>query len=198
MALVVCKECSNQVSDKASHCPKCGAPVNLSGARKPDGKTLPIASIIAMGSAIASLLVPYFAAVFLVPVALISSAVAYRQSQKIMAVLACVVGLFGMVGVFKTSEKIQNLASASGIAYSNTAGEATQPVITYEAFSRLKEGMSVYEAESIVGSPAEEISRTDMAGYRTVMYGWKNPDGGNANAMFQNGSLVSKSQFGLR
>jgi len=30
MALIECNECGNQVSDKATSCPKCGAPINNS------------------------------------------------------------------------------------------------------------------------------------------------------------------------
>jgi TM2 domain-containing membrane protein YozV len=36
-----------------------------------------------------------------------------------------------------------------------------------------------------------------VLGYTTIMYSWKNPDGSNMSAMFQNGELVSKAQFGL-
>lgn len=198
MALVSCNECNNQVSDKASTCPKCGAPVKTTVAKTEAPQVRPVASIIAMGAAIASLLTPYFAAVFLVPIALISSAIAYRQSQKIGAVIACIIGLFGMIGVFNTSEKIRSLTQATEVGNTQSTTYAPQTVITYASFSQLKEGMSILEADSIIGAPGEEISRTDIADYRTVMYGWKNPDGSNANAMFQNGSLISKSQFGLR
>lgn len=37
-----------------------------------------------------------------------------------------------------------------------------------------------------------------IAGYTTVMYEWKNDDGSNMNARFQNGGLVNKAQFGLQ
>jgi hypothetical protein len=30
------------------------------------------------------------------------------------------------------------------------------------------------------------------------MYSWKNADGSNMSAMFQNGQLIAKAQFGLR
>jgi len=50
----------------------------------------------------------------------------------------------------------------------------------------------------IIGDPGEEISRSDIAGYTTIMYSWVNSNGSKMNAMFQNNSLVSKAQFGLR
>jgi hypothetical protein len=34
-------------------------------------------------------------------------------------------------------------------------------------------------------------------GYVSVMYIWKNSDGSNMNALFQNGKLLNKAQFGL-
>ena len=70
--------------------------------------------------------------------------------------------------------------------------------ITAEEYARLESGMSYRQAVAIIGEEGEELSRTDMAGYTTIMYGWTNWDGSNANAMFQNGALVSKAQFGLR
>jgi len=57
--------------------------------------------------------------------------------------------------------------------------------------------MSYSEAVEILGGPGEEISRSDIAGYTTVMYQWKKWTGANMNAMFQNGRLVTKAQMGL-
>jgi hypothetical protein len=49
-----------------------------------------------------------------------------------------------------------------------------------------------------IGEAGTEISRSELAGISTVMYSWQNPGGANMNAMFQNGSLVTKAQFGLK
>jgi hypothetical protein len=38
----------------------------------------------------------------------------------------------------------------------------------------------------------------ELAGIKTVMYSWQNPDGSNMNAMFQDDKLVSKAQFMLK
>jgi len=57
--------------------------------------------------------------------------------------------------------------------------------------------MSYSEAGGIL-EPGTEMSRSDIAGYTTVMYSWQGPGLGNMNAMFQNGRLVTKAQFGLR
>jgi hypothetical protein len=42
------------------------------------------------------------------------------------------------------------------------------------------------------------MSSSNVAGYQTVMYGWNAWTGAGMNAMFQNGKLVTKAQFGLR
>lgn len=66
------------------------------------------------------------------------------------------------------------------------------------AFSQLQTGMSYQKAASIIGCAGSEMSRSEMAGYVTVMYGWSGGFGGSMNAMFQNNKLVVKSQFGLK
>ncbi|MEX2272575.1 MAG: DUF3862 domain-containing protein [Vicinamibacterales bacterium] len=75
---------------------------------------------------------------------------------------------------------------------------ALQPTITMAEFSKLQTGMTYQQVVEIVGVPGEEMSRSDLAGFTTVMYGWKNAGGSNMNAMFQNGALINKAQFGLR
>lgn len=72
-----------------------------------------------------------------------------------------------------------------------------QPVVTLEEYSRIHEGMTYEEVVAIIGEEGEELSRVNVSGFTTVMYGWTNPSGANMNAMFQNGLLVSKAQFGL-
>jgi hypothetical protein len=64
-------------------------------------------------------------------------------------------------------------------------------------YLRISDGMSYREVVAILGEPGVEMSRVDIAGITTVMYGWKRWNGANMNAMFQNDALVSKAQFGL-
>ncbi len=71
------------------------------------------------------------------------------------------------------------------------------PVVTKAEYDLLSEGMSYREAVAVIGAPGEEISRSDLAGFTTIMYSWMNPNGSNMNAMFQNDKLVQKAQFGL-
>jgi hypothetical protein len=71
------------------------------------------------------------------------------------------------------------------------------PVVTMAKFQQLETGMSYEKAVAIVGAEGTEMSRSDLVGQTTVMYVWKNPNGSDMNAMFQNGGLVTKAQTGL-
>lgn len=71
------------------------------------------------------------------------------------------------------------------------------PVVTQAEFGQIQNGMSYADVQSLIGAPGEEMSRTDLAGITTVMYQWMNKNGSNMNAMFQNGKLIQKAQFGL-
>ena len=89
------------------------------------------------------------------------------------------------------------LTGTESTTSSNGGDSHSMKRITAEEYARLYDGMSYSEAVSVIGEPGEETSRTDMAGYVTVAYSWKNYDGSNAIVMFQNNKLVSKAQYGL-
>ncbi len=72
--------------------------------------------------------------------------------------------------------------------------------VTMANFNRLETGMTYSQVVEILGKEGEELSSNDIAGYKTVMYKWDGEAGwgSNMNVMFQNGKLISKSQFGLK
>lgn len=76
---------------------------------------------------------------------------------------------------------------------------ANDPGISAAEFGALRTGMTQAEVTAVVGSGGEVISENEMAGIRTVMVQWDGESGfgANANAMFQDGKLIQKSQFGL-
>jgi hypothetical protein len=86
--------------------------------------------------------------------------------------------------------------SNNAVSVSQTLNE-TKSKITMEKFKQLQSGMSYQQVVDILGREGEELSRSDLAGYTTVMYQWTEGFS-NMNAMFQNNSLVSKAQFGLK
>jgi hypothetical protein len=71
--------------------------------------------------------------------------------------------------------------------------------VNKENYLKLQNGMSYQEAVRILGEDGEEMTSSEIAGIRTEMYMWKAKgfSGGNMNATFQNGALVSKAQFNL-
>ncbi|RWD28937.1 MAG: DUF3862 domain-containing protein [Mesorhizobium sp.] len=71
--------------------------------------------------------------------------------------------------------------------------------VTKSQYNALRNGMSYQHAIRILGCEGEELSSSEFGGYETVMYMWDgNGFGGNMHAMFQNGAMVSKAQFGLK
>ncbi len=73
-----------------------------------------------------------------------------------------------------------------------------QRKVTASEFSNIRDGMTYQQVVKIVGENGDELSRTSLGGITTVIYSWTNSDFSNMNAMFQNGKLVSKAQFGLK
>lgn len=67
-------------------------------------------------------------------------------------------------------------------------------------FNRIQNGMTYEEVVAILGEEGAVLSETDIAGIHTVMYQWFGTGtlGANMNAMFQNGAMIQKSQFGLK
>jgi len=69
--------------------------------------------------------------------------------------------------------------------------------LTLSKYLQIREGMSYTEVTMIVGRSGIEQSSNNIGGITTVLYEWR--DGPAAmNAMFQNGKLIQKSQFGLK
>ncbi len=74
------------------------------------------------------------------------------------------------------------------------------PKISLEEFNQLYEGITYEKATEIIGSSGKILSESSISGTTTKMYSWDGEGdiGANANALFQNGKLISKAQAGLR
>lgn len=70
-------------------------------------------------------------------------------------------------------------------------------IVTKSEYDFLQAGMSYLQVIRIIGFRGEDLGQSELAGISTVMYAWKNSNGSNMNAVFQDGALVSKAQFGL-
>lgn len=76
--------------------------------------------------------------------------------------------------------------------------EAKRPKPSMANYQRVQNGMTYKDVISIIGEPSQELSRSAIGENEAVVYMWKADSfGGNMNATFSNGRLVSKAQFNL-
>lgn len=106
-----------------------------------------------------------------------------------------------------TQETAQTAAPAQTSAPAPEPAPAPQPpenapTMSKAEFEAIQNGMTYEEVVKIVGGEGELLSETGTKGdqFHTVMYKWDGEGsiGANANAMFQGGKMINKSQFGLK
>lgn len=201
-----CHGCGKDISVTAyDPCPNCGVEIPLVRLRPPSGREQRNPhgdqggsgfGIAALVLGIGGVVMPYFAAAFLVPAAFVCGLIAVRRGQKGMGVAGMALAVLGMISIIYVSSEIGRVFRDPFAPNPLTISEP--PVVTLAEYEQIKEGMTYAQVTSLIGAPGQEMSRSDLAGYTTVMYSWSNHNGSNMNAMFQNGGLVNKAQFGLR
>lgn len=100
--LIDCDACGGTLSHQAKACPHCAHP-NPSAPRTAGM----IAAVIALSLGIDAALMPYFAAVFLVPAAFAASAVTAILRMRTLAVIAAIPACVGLYGIYKTSNELR-------------------------------------------------------------------------------------------
>jgi hypothetical protein len=113
-----------------------------------------------------------------------------------IAVAFGIVFLIGVVGGIAKRADHNPAASGAGQPAQQQAEQDSR--LTLAKFNAVRAGMTYQQACQVLGSEGQELSRSEFAGHTTVMYKWDGWIGTNMNAMFQNGKLISKAQFGLR
>jgi hypothetical protein len=108
------------------------------------------------------------------------------------------VGSWGAVNNAIESRKADIRKVFSGLTNDTPRRSASPPIVTQAGYELVQDGMSYGQVRTIIGASGKEVSHSDIGGYTTVMYSWSNDDGSSMSAMFQNGKLVNKSQFGLQ
>lgn len=95
------------------------------------------------------------------------------------------------------------VAAASTIAFpalSHAGVHGSSCEASADQFAKVAIGMSYAQVKEIIGCDGVVMSESEMAGFKSIMVGWDGEGGAgaNMNAVFQNGKLHMKSQFGLR
>ena len=103
-----------------------------------------------------------------------------------------------MPGSSPTTQQASTSAAAPAAAIESVTPEPRKGRVDMAAYSQLQTGMSYEQAVEILGKPGTELSSNEIGGTRTVLYQWDAGFGANMNAMFQDGQLIQKAQFGLR
>lgn len=67
--------------------------------------------MVAVGLGLASIVMPYFAAVFFVPAAFICGAIAFRQGDKKFGGIGVVLAIVGVIGIIAVSNQIQSIGA---------------------------------------------------------------------------------------
>ena len=115
MALIHCSECGREISDRAASCPGCGAPVGASTVSEStavvQSSAAPVVGFVAVALGVAGAVMPYFAAVFLVPAAFVCGIIAYRRGQRGWGAAGIALALLGLIGIVTVSQQISKAQS---------------------------------------------------------------------------------------
>ncbi|NJL23706.1 MAG: hypothetical protein HC895_27580 [Leptolyngbyaceae cyanobacterium SM1_3_5] len=77
--------------------------------------------------------------------------------------------------------------------------QSTSQLVTLGEFEQVRTGLTIAQVSLLLGRSGEEVSRTEVPDAPvTALYLWQNPDGSRIDVTFQNGTVVAKSQSGLR
>lgn len=121
-----------------------------------------------------------------------------HQLQFSLSLVASItVILLVTVGIWMYYTQVFSVSTNSGRTVLPQTIINSPPVVTKAEYDRIAEGMTYEQVRGIIGATGEELARNNIAGIETVMYSWMNSNGSNMNAMFQNGKLMQKAQFGL-
>ncbi|MBY0621686.1 DUF3862 domain-containing protein [Sphingomonas ursincola] len=125
--------------------------------------------------------------------------------------LGLAIGLLALVIVYARWVKPSRLSEAEAVPESILDNSQPAPNlqdvavphlagISKSEFDSIRIGMTHQQVADIVGSPGEIMSESAYGGTRIVLVQWEGETGlaAAANAMFENGRLFQKTQYGLR
>ena len=112
MTLIKCPECGHQVSNQAQKCMNCGVPINLINENQIINlnnttpsiikKNFPFLGILAISLGVISLILPSGIDLFILPIAVIISILAFAKGNKKLGAIALSLAFLGLVVCFKS------------------------------------------------------------------------------------------------
>lgn len=79
------------------------------------------------------------------------------------------------------------------------SAQSLSQAVTLSEFEQIRTGLTIAQVSLLLGRSGEAVSRTEAPEAPiAALYVWQNPDGSRINVAFQNGTVVEKSQSGLR
>lgn len=104
--------------------------------------------------------------------------------------------------MIKGAKVAEDDASAQSEQPADAGSQATQPAqgdgkIDADKFNAITQGMTYEEVVAIIGSEGELVTTSNVAGIETSDYKWESDGWGIATIMFQNGTVVNKTQVGV-
>jgi len=181
-----CPQCGTSLAAGGRYCPECGASV-IASADTATARARSEPGDVSVGAIAASYIVGA-----IVPVIGWAMAIYLLVKGRVAHAMAVAV-----LAIFMAYFWIALLVNPLGRGVLPHLIGLPPPVVTKAEYDRIEEGMTYEQVKRTIGASGEELSRSDIAGYSTVMYSWTNANRSNMNAMFQNGRLVNKAQFGL-
>jgi hypothetical protein len=124
-------------------------------------------------------------------------AVAIAVGLAVLAAIVVGIGVLGSTGA-NEGRPVERSRPAATRPAPPPEPAAPRAVVARDEYARVQDGMAYSDVRSIIGADGEELSRVTLAGTTTIVYTWKNRDGSNMVATFQDDRLVTKAQFGLQ
>jgi hypothetical protein len=133
-----------------------------------------------------------------------------KMGKKLKWVIGAVVllGIGGAIGGMESEEPVKEVSVVTEQVEEETPAPKEEPKqeekkgINKAEFDAIQNGMTYEEVVKIIGVEGEVMSESGSEGeeFHTIMYTWDGEGGfgANANAMFQDGAMINKAQFGLK